>query len=146
MIVTTSTAGVVVRRPGRTSAPRITCIQWGDSKHIHHENLQIWDATLTDLLYEVPVTPAGSSQFEGEAFCQGVCMCCIADTFHICIGTSTGSMHLFSLSEPKSIAQVCNSDCFYFPVVLAPCVGRCVMATQGCSCQNTNLQINWYQK
>lgn len=122
--VNQSLTEVAKRQTGHTITS-IRCVSFGGQRVIvttSTAGVVIWDATLTDLLYEVPVTPAGSSQFEGEAFCQGVCMCCIADTFHICIGTSTGSMHLFSLSEPKSIAQAAVVDGDGVPVLALECL------------------------
>eukprot|EP00892_Ulva_mutabilis_P010565 jgi/Ulvmu1/7881/UM004_0112.1 len=81
------------------------------------DGLMVWDAELTRCLYEAPVTPVGPHESQVPHISQAICVCHMADAVQICIGTSTGSVHLYTVTPPSSLSQAAVLDGDGVPVL-----------------------------
>lgn len=77
--------------------------------------LQIWSTETIERLTYVPVKPTHTVDPLIGSFLQGVCTVSVAQTpDHVCIGSSTGSMHVFTCSHVFQLQQVWHLDVEYW--------------------------------
>lgn len=80
--------------------------------HCHEElKLQIWSAETFERLQHLELTPAGALDPLVGSFFQGVCSIAVQGVHdHVCIGSSTGSLHIHSCNKTIHFNEVWNLD------------------------------------
>ena len=83
--------------------------------------LQVWDATFATCLFITqPDMQHDATNIDGNYF-QGACICSAEGMTHLCCGSSTGEVHVYTVSSNLSFKEV--SECHQGALTRACC--RC---------------------